>query len=84
MRRSEAVRLITAYCNLKTFKVVDAFSGDYVMTHEEGSALIDYLETNGIMHPPIKQGRTEIEELDDGTFSVALLKWEDEDNGGLK
>lgn len=51
MKRSEMVRLLTAYCNLNTFKTVDEFSGDYLMTLEEGESLLSFLEERGMLPP---------------------------------
>jgi hypothetical protein len=46
------IRLLTAYCNLHTFKTVDAFSGDVMMTRDEGELLLNWLENEIGMKPP--------------------------------
>lgn len=45
------IRLLTAVINLHTHKTIDAFSGDYLCTLEEGETVLNFLEKQG-MAPP--------------------------------
>lgn len=71
MKRSEAIRLIMAYCNLNTFKTLDDFSGDYLMTINECSNLVNFLTEVVGMLPP------EIDKMIEG-HQCTINEWEPE------
>jgi hypothetical protein len=80
MEKSEMIRLLTAFCNFHTFKTIDEFSGDYMMTLEEGEKVLAFLESLGMKPPSYR--KTVLEE--DGPLrGVHITKtfegWEDEE-----
>lgn len=77
MKRSDAIRLITAYCNFHTFKTVDEFSGDLVMTREEGEKVLNFIEELGMLPPAYKT--EDSGHFPGDNFEYEINDWEPED-----
>jgi len=80
MKRSDMARLLTAFVNLKCCKTVDAFSGDRLMTLEEGAKLLAYIEKY-MKLDYIEEFDTEARD-EHGDFITDLMRitdWDDED-----
>jgi hypothetical protein len=74
MKRSEAIARLTNF--LSFLEYPDQSYNDDART-DRADKIIDYLESNGIMHPPVNEGRSKVEEAEDGSLIITLLKWEE-------
>jgi hypothetical protein len=77
MRKDDMIRLLTAYCNFNTFKTVDEFSGDRMMTLEEGEQLLNWLQNKMGMKPPCV-GEAEVQALHDIYIDPQVYRWDEE------
>ncbi len=80
MKRSDMARLLTAFVNLKCCKTVDDFSGDRLMTLEEGANLLAYIERY-MKLDYVEEFDTEARD-EHGDFITDLMRitdWEPED-----
>ena len=79
MKRSDAVRLLTAFINLNTHKTIDEFSGDYMCSLEEGSKVLSFLEKQGILPPPIRTSENGINFRGEARGPAISFIWEPEE-----